>query len=76
MVNNIQLTQNLTCVLRGQRACNSMIKFSKYIVMFILLSKTIVLGYNQYIYTLSFGGMFCEFLITCTLYLFYSFDLS
>ena len=48
MVNNIQLTQNLACVLRDCRICNSTIRFLKYVVTFILLSKVVVLGYNQF----------------------------
>ena len=47
IVNNIQLTQNLTCVFRTKRICNSMVKISKYVVMFNLLSKVVVLGYNK-----------------------------
>jgi len=35
IVNNIQLTQNLTCVLR---IYNSMVRFSKYVVMLIFFS--------------------------------------
>ena len=41
IVNNIQLIQNLTCVLRAQRKYNLTVRFSKYVVMFILLSKVI-----------------------------------
>ena len=40
IVNNIRLTQNLTCALRVYRICNSMVRFTKYVVMFILLSKS------------------------------------
>ena len=47
IVDNIQLTQNLTCVMRVQRTCNSTVKFSKYVIIFILLSKVVVLSYNQ-----------------------------
>ena len=46
IINNIWLTQNLTCILRAQRTCNSMVRFSKYVVIFILLSKVVTLGYN------------------------------
>ena len=42
IVNDIRLTQNLTYV------CNSKVKFSKYVVIFILLSKVVALGYNQF----------------------------
>ena len=45
IVNNIQLTQNLTCVLR---AWNSTVRFSKYVLIFILLCKVVALGYNQF----------------------------
>ena len=46
IVNSIRLTQNLTCVLRAYRTCNLMVRFSKYAVMFILLSKVVAFGYN------------------------------
>ena len=39
IVNNIWLTQKLTCVLRAKRTCNSTIRFLKYAVIFILLSE-------------------------------------
>ena len=48
IVNNIQLTQNLTCILRAYRICNLTIIFSKYVVKFILFCKVIALGYNQF----------------------------
>ena len=48
IINNILLTQNLTCVLRAQRTCNSMVRFSTYVVVFILLSEFVVLSYNQF----------------------------
>ena len=31
IVNNIRLTQNLTCILRAQRTCNLMVRFLMYI---------------------------------------------
>ena len=46
IVNNLRLIQNLTCVLRAKRIYNSMFRFSKYVVIFILLSKFVILGYN------------------------------
>ena len=42
MVNNILLTQNLTCVLIR----NLTVRFLKYIIIFILLSK--VVAYDQF----------------------------
>ena len=48
IVNNIQLTQNLTCVLRAERTCNPMIKSSKYVAILMILSKVVTLGYNQF----------------------------
>ena len=42
------MTQNLTCVLRAQRTCNSTVKFSKYVVMLIFLKEILILGYNQF----------------------------
>ena len=48
IVNNIKLTQNSTYVLRVQWICNPMIKFSKYIVMLMILSKVVNLDYNQF----------------------------
>ena len=41
IINNIWLTQNLTYVLRVLRTCNSTVRFSKYVVMFILLNKVV-----------------------------------
>ena len=46
IVNNIWLIQNLIYVLRVQKTCNSTIRFLKYVVIFILLSKIVALGYN------------------------------
>ena len=46
IVNNIRLTQNLTCILRTCWTCNLMVRFSKYVVTFILLSKVVTLSYN------------------------------
>ena len=46
IVNNIQLTINLTWVLKVLKTCNSMVRFSKYVVIFILLTKVVILGYN------------------------------
>ena len=40
IINNILLTQNLTCVLRTQRTCNSMIR---------LLSKVVVLSITNFV---------------------------
>ena len=37
-VNNIQLSQNLTYILRAQKTYNLMVKFSKYVVMLMILS--------------------------------------
>ena len=48
IVNKIQLTQNLTCILRVWRICNLIVRFLKYIELFILLSKVVVLGYNHF----------------------------
>ena len=48
MLNNIWLTQNLTCVLKACRTCNLTIKSSKYVITFILLSKIVVLDYNKF----------------------------
>ena len=42
IINNIRLTHNLTCVLRVQKTYNSTVRFSKYVVMFILFSKPIL----------------------------------
>ena len=42
IVNNIRLTQNLTYVLRVW-ICNSTVRFSKYVVMFILGEKTLLI---------------------------------
>ena len=39
IVNNIRLTQKLTCVLRAYKICNSTVRFSKYAIIFILLSE-------------------------------------
>ena len=36
-VNNIQLSQNLTYILRAQKTYNLMVKFSKYVVMLMIL---------------------------------------
>ena len=38
--------QNLTCVLKTQRTYNLKIRFSKYVIIYILLGKVVVLGYN------------------------------
>ena len=46
IISNIWLIQNLACVLRACSTCNSTVRFSKYVVMFILLSKVVVLSYN------------------------------
>jgi len=48
IVNNIQLTQNLRCILRMKQTCNSTVRFFKYVVIFILLSKIVALGYNKF----------------------------
>ena len=42
IVNNIRLTQNLTHVLRAWRTRNLIVWFSKYVVMFILLSNFVL----------------------------------
>ena len=49
MVDNIWLTQNLIYVLRVQRTCNSTIRFSKYVIIFILLSKVVTLGWANFV---------------------------
>ena len=46
IINNIQLTQNLTLLLRTQRIYNSTVKFSNYIVMLIILVRIVVINYN------------------------------
>ena len=46
IVNNIQLTCNLTCVLKTQRPYNSIIIFSKYVGILIFLVRVTVLSYN------------------------------
>ena len=48
IVNNIQLTQNLVCVLKAHRICNSTVRFSKYVVIFILRWKVVDLSYNKF----------------------------
>ena len=48
IINNIRLTQNLTCVLKAYRTCNSTVKFSKYVLMLMIFSKVVVLDYNQF----------------------------
>ena len=48
IVNNILLKQNLACVLRAYRTCNLTVRLSKYVAIFILLSKVIALSYNQF----------------------------
>ena len=37
IVNNIRLTQNLTCILKMYKKYNSKVRFSKYVIMYILL---------------------------------------
>ena len=48
IVNNTLLAQNLTCVLRAQRTCNPMIKFSKYVKILTILSNVVALGYDEF----------------------------
>ena len=48
IVNNILLAQNLTCVLRAQRTCNSTIIFSKYVKMLTILRNVVALGYDKF----------------------------
>ena len=45
-MNNICLTENLTYVLSAYRTCNLTVRFLKYIVIFILLNKIIVLDHS------------------------------
>ena len=42
------MTQNLRCVLRAQKTCNSMVRFLKYVVMLIFLKEILILDYNQF----------------------------
>ena len=46
IINNIQLSQNLTCV-KNIKNILSMVRFSKYVVMLIFLMEVVTLGYNQ-----------------------------
>ena len=39
IVNNIQLSQNLTYILKAQRTYNLMVRFSKYVVILMILNK-------------------------------------
>ena len=39
IVNNIQLSQNLTYILKAQRTYNLIVRFSKYVVILMILSK-------------------------------------
>ena len=48
IINDIRLIQNLTCVLRAYRICNSIVRFSKYLIIFISLSKVVGKDYNQF----------------------------
>ena len=47
IVNNIRLVQNLIYVLRTQIIYNSTVKFSKYVIILILLVGVVTIGYNQ-----------------------------
>ena len=49
IVNNIQLVQKLTCMLRTKKKkkYNQTVWFSKYVVMLIFVVKVITLDYNQ-----------------------------
>ena len=39
IVNNIQLSQNLTYIWKAQRTYNLIVRFSKYVVILMVLSK-------------------------------------
>ena len=44
---NIWLIKNLKGVLRAKKISNQIAKFSKYIVILMILSKVVILDYNQ-----------------------------
>ena len=46
IINNIQLIQNLICILKAYSTCNPIVKILKYVVMLIILSKVVTIGYN------------------------------
>ena len=46
IINNIQLSQNLTCV-KNIKNILSMVRFSKYVVKLIFLMEVVALVYNQ-----------------------------
>ena len=51
IVNNVRLTQNLMYMLNILKKYNSIVKFSKYIIILSFLARVIVISYN-YVYTL------------------------
>ena len=46
IINNIWLMQNLICVLKVWRTYKLMIRFLKYVMMLILLSNVVTIGYK------------------------------
>ena len=50
IVNNIQLSQNLTYILKAQRTYNLMVRFSKYVVILMILSKVYSLNLQSILY--------------------------
>ena len=40
---NVQLIQNLTCVLRMQRTYNLIIRFSKYVIIYIYILEPVII---------------------------------
>ena len=46
IVNNIWLMQNLICVLKVWRTYKLMVRFLKYVMMLILLSNVVTIGYK------------------------------
>ena len=46
IVNNIWLMQNLICILKVWRTYKLMVRFLKYVMMLILLSNVVTIGYK------------------------------
>ena len=46
IINNIWLMQNLICVLKVWRTYKLMVRFLKYVMMLILLSNVVTIGYK------------------------------
>ena len=46
IINNIWLMQNLICILKVWRTYKLMVRFLKYVMMLILLSNVVTIGYK------------------------------